>query len=114
MGVGERVGNLARDANRVVDGKLRLALQARAQRLASHERHHKVQQPVRASGVEQRKDVWMLKPCGGPDLAQESFAAERGAEIRVQHPDGDVAVVPQVVRAEDGGHAPAPSSRSMR
>ena len=37
--------------------------------------------------------------------AQEPLAAERGAEVGVQHLDGDVAVVPEVVREIHGRHA---------
>ena len=95
--VAERVGDLARDANRVVHRKLLLALEPRAQRLAGDERHHVVQQSVGVAGVEQRQDVRMLQPRGRPDLAQKALAAERRAEIGVQDLDGDVAIVPEVV-----------------
>ena len=42
------------------------------------------------------------------DLAQEPLGAERGGELRAQHLDRDVAVVLEVVREVDGGHAAAP------
>ena len=39
------------------------------------------------------------------DLGEESLAAEHGAELRLEHFDGDVAVVLHVVREVDGRHA---------
>ena len=58
----ERVGDLARDAHRVVDRELLLALEPLAQRLALDEGHDVVEQPVRPSPrVEQRQDVRMLQ-----------------------------------------------------
>ena len=47
----------------------------------------------------------MLQLRRGPDLAQEPLAAERRAEVGMQHLDGDVAIVLEVVREIDGGHA---------
>ena len=39
------------------------------------------------------------------DLGEEALAAERGAELRVEHLDGDVAIVLEVVGEIDGRHA---------
>ena len=47
----------------------------------------------------------MLQARGGADLAQEPLAAERRAEIGMQHLDGHVAIVLEVVREVDRGHA---------
>lgn len=47
----------------------------------------------------------MLEPGRGLDLAEEPFAAQRGAELGVEHLDSDVAVVPHVVREVYRGHA---------
>jgi hypothetical protein len=49
--------------------------------------------------------VGMLEPRRGLDLAQETVAAERGAQFRVQDLDGDVPVVPDVMGQVDRGHA---------
>ena len=40
----------------------------------------------------------------GLDFAQEPVGAERGPEIGMQHLDGDVALVLEIVREVDGGH----------
>jgi hypothetical protein len=55
--------------------------------------------------VEQREDVWVLELGGGLDLGEEPLGAQRSAQVGVQHLDGDVAVVLQVVREIHGGHA---------
>ena len=45
------------------------------------------------------------QPRGGADFAQEPFATERRAKIGMQDLEGDVAIVLDVVREVDGGHA---------
>ncbi len=47
----------------------------------------------------------MLQPRRGADFAQEPLGAQRRAEIGVQDLDGHVALVLEVVREVDGGHA---------
>ena len=47
----------------------------------------------------------MRQPRGELDLAQESLAAERGGEVRMQHLERDVAAVFDVVREIDRRHA---------
>ena len=47
----------------------------------------------------------MLQAGRGADFAQEPLAAECRAEVGVQYFDRDVAIVFQVVRQVDGGHA---------
>ena len=45
---------------------------------------------IGVAGIEQRQDMRMLQPRRGADLGEEAFAAEGGAEVGVQHLDGDV------------------------
>ena len=104
MRVVERTRHLARDAHGVGDRELPFALEPRAQRLAVDERHDVEQQAIRIARVEQREDVRVLQLRGGLDLGEESLAAERGAEVGVQHLDGDVAIVLEVVREVDRRH----------
>ena len=49
----------------------------------------------------------VLEARGEPDLAQEALGAERIGELGVQHLERDRAVVPQVLREPDRGHAAA-------
>ena len=47
----------------------------------------------------------MLQIGGRLDLGEEALAADHRGELGPQHLDRDVAVVPEVVREVDGGHA---------
>ena len=101
----ERTRHLARDANRLGDRQLAFALESRAECLPRHERHHIVQQAVGVAAVEERQDVRMLQPRGRTDLAQEPLATERRAEVGMQHLDGDIAIVLEIMGEIHGGHA---------
>ena len=46
------------------------------------------------------------------DLALEALGADRGREVRVQHLDRHLALVLEVLREEDGGHA-APAELAL-
>jgi len=52
--------------------------------------------------------VRVLQPGGGLDLGQEPLGAEHGAKFLMQYLDRDLAVVAEVVRQINGGHAPGP------
>ena len=47
----------------------------------------------------------MLEVRGGLDLAQEALGADDGGELGAEDLDGDGAIVLEVVREVDGGHA---------
>ena len=47
----------------------------------------------------------MLEVRGGLDLAQEALGTDDGGELRAEDLDRDGAIVPEVVREIDGGHA---------
>ena len=109
VGVVERPGDLAGDAHRVVHRELLLAGDPVAERLPLDVRHHVVDQWPRSigdrTGVEERQDVGMLQLGGGPDLGEEALGAELGGEIGMQQLDRHLAVVLEVVREIDRGHA---------
>ena len=48
----------------------------------------------------------MLKPAGNPDLAPESLGADGGAELGVEHLEGD-GLAGLVAGGVDGGHGAA-------
>ena len=105
VGVGQRLGGLARDPHGVVDGELLLAVEPVAQRLALDERHHVVEEAARLARVVEAEDVGVLELGGEPDLAQEPLGADGGGELGFSTLIGDLAVVPKVLRQVDGGHA---------
>ena len=103
--VTQRVGHLTGNANGRIDGQLPLAVEARAQRFTGHQRHHVVQQRIRFTGIEQRQDMRVLQLGSRAHFAEEAFAAERHPEVGVEHLDGDVPLMAEIVREADGGHA---------
>ena len=102
----ERVGDLGGDPQRVLDRELLLAIQPVAQRLAVDERHDVEHRAVHLSRVVQGEDVRMLQVGGGADLGEEPRAADDRGELGLEDLHGDLAVVPEVVGEEDGGHPP--------
>ncbi len=108
VSIAQRVGDFARDAQGVGDRKLLLAVEAIAQRLALHQRHHVVQEVARAAGIVERQDVRMPKIRRRFDFAEKTLRANHGAELRQKHLDRDLALVLQVFGEVDGGHATLP------
>ncbi len=105
--VGERVGDLGREAQRLLERDPAVAAQTLAQRLPGHQRHD-VERQLRVAGdagVEERQHVRMIEAGRDADLAEESLVGDRACEIGIEHLDRDVAVVLQIVREEDGRHA---------
>ena len=103
----ERLGDLDGEAKRVGDRQRALARHAVAERLARRHRHDVVQElaVARAPRVEEREDVRVVEPRRDADLPQEALTGERLRELRLEHLDGHVAVVLEVVREVHGGHA---------
>ena len=104
----ERGGERRRDAHRLVDRELFLAIQPRAQALPLDERHDVKEQPAYLSTVEEREEVRMLEVRRDFDLAEEPVGAEDGGEFGVEHLERDAAVVPEIVREVDGRHPTTP------
>ena len=102
----QRVGDVGRDAHRLVDAQLLLAIELGAQRLALDVGHHVVQEAIGGAGVEQGQDVGVLERGGGLDLLDEPVGTEHRGQLGPEHLDGDLAVVLEVGGQIDGGHAP--------
>jgi hypothetical protein len=103
----ERLGDLAREAHRLVHRERPVPREPRAQRLPIDVRHHVVEPPGRVPRVEQGEHVRVLQRRGERDLAQEALRAERHREVRVEHLDRDGTRVAEVAREVDRGHATA-------
>ena len=63
--------------------------------------------PPRLAGVEDRQDVRVLQPRGELDLAEEALRPERQGKLGVEDLERDPAVVLEVAREPDRGHAAA-------
>jgi hypothetical protein len=105
MRVVEGARDFGCDAHGVAYWKPWLSRNSLSQRLAVHERHHVKQRAVGLSRVEERQDVRMLQLRGRADLLEESIGAEQRCQIRMQHVQGDAAIVPDIVREPDRGQA---------
>ena len=112
--VRQRVRQLGGPAQHVRERLRAVAAEAVAQALALHQRHGVPQQRrahARLGGglarIDEGQDVRMLEPCGEPDLAQEPVGAETGGQLGPEDLDRNRAIVAEVVRAVDHGHAAA-------
>ena len=104
MRVAQRVGDLARDLERVVDRELALAVEALAEGLALDVGHDVVDQAIGLVGVVERQDVGVVQPGGDLDLAQEPGGAHLRGQVGAEHLDRDLALVLEVVGQEDARH----------
>src|SRR5687768_6399046 len=90
---------------RFIYREMLVAIQSLAKRFTFHIRHYVVEQSIRVAGIEQRQDVRMVEPRGELYLAQETVGPKRSRQIRMQHLEGDDALVLPVLREIDGRHA---------
>src|SRR5262245_48072642 len=108
VGVGEGVGDLARDLDRRVDRERSLPGQPAPERLALDIGHDVVEDPVGFPGVEDWKDVRMVEAGGDLDLALEAVGSQRGGQRRPVDLERHPTVVLEVPGQVDGTH-PAPA-----
>jgi hypothetical protein len=101
----ERGRDLPGEPERFLHRKLPVAHEPGAERLAGHERHDVIEETIGLPRVDQPEDVRVLQIGGDLDLGEEPPAAEQGGELGVEHLDGDLAAVPQVLGEVDDGHA---------
>ena len=104
VSVVEGIDDLSQDANRFTDGKLALALQFVSQGLALDIWHHEVEKTGSFTRVVQGKDVRVGQPGDDLDLPVEPLGPDRTGDARLEHLDGDPAIMLEVVREEDEGH----------
>ena len=108
MRVVERDRHLDRDLHRVVDRELAFAIEPLAQRFAGDERHHVVQQMIRRlSRIVECQNIRMTDLRGQLDFAAEAFRTECHPEVRKQHLDGYLAIMPEIFREINSRHASA-------
>jgi len=112
MGVPESIGQLARDADGIVQRELPLAGEPLTEGFARDTGHGEPQEPGTSmslgdAAVEDRDDVGVLEPGGELDLAEESIRTEGSRELWAKQLERDRPIVPQVLGEPDGTHAAA-------
>ncbi len=105
MRITQRVSDIFHDLDRRRGFDAGLAEQARPQRFAVDERHDVVQEAGSLSRVMERDDVRVCQASGDFDFLEEPLRAQRRGELRLEHLDGDVAVVPHISGEVHGRHA---------
>jgi hypothetical protein len=105
--VGERVGDILSDPNRVLERELLLAGDPLAQGVSFDVRHHVVQMAVGLAGIVEREDVRVTELSGDLDLPEEALRPKAGRQFAVQHFDGNRSVVPEISGEVNRGHPPA-------
>ena len=101
----ERARHLPRDGERLVQPELLLAIQLVPQRLAADVRQDVPEEALGLPRVDQREDVRMIEPRRDLDLGEEALRAQHGAQLGPQHLERHLAVVLDVAREVDRGHA---------
>ena len=101
---GERVGDLRGHRTASCTGSCPLAGEPLAERLALHERHHVVEEHLRAGPAAMTPESSSPTMCGccslaaTSDLLEEALGAEGRTQLRPQHFDRDFALVLEVLR----------------
>jgi len=106
--VGQRIGDLAKNPDRLGDRHFTFSREPHAKRFAGHVGHHVVQHALGFTGIDQAKDVRVLQLRDDVDLAEKAFRTQGVREVRPQHLDSDMAIVLDVLRQVHGGHAALP------
>ena len=107
VGVGQRVGHLGCDPNRITHRQSLFSRQAAPKRLAIDERHGEPELPVGFSGVVDAEDVGVLQAGAEADLAQETIGPHRMGQLGAENLERHRSVMPEVVGEVHRGHAPA-------
>ena len=103
--VRERVATSRRDAHRVGHGKLPLAIEPCAKRLAFDERHDVEQQTVpRSPESNSGRMPGCCRLRRRPNLGQEPLGADHRGEFSAEHLEGDLSFVADVLREIHGRH----------
>ena len=108
---GQGIGHVAQDPHGIGHRQGALTRDPVAEGCPLDERHDVEQVGagrVRPSGgtrVVERQDVGVLQRRGDADLTEEAVGAHRRGQIGLEHLHRHLAVVPQILRQVDGGHA---------
>src|SRR5215216_4800788 len=105
MGVMESIGDLAGNADSIVERELLLTSHSGSQRLALDIRHGEPEVPTALARLVDAQDVGMLQPGAVPDLPQEPLGPQHQSQMWMHYLEGDRTIVPQVPGQVDRGHS---------
>ena len=105
VGIGQAVGNLPCDSDRILEGQLPFPIQPVPERFAVHERHDVVEESVSLSRIVHRQDMGMSEASGYLNLPEEPLGTKGDGEFGVQDFDGHLPAVFQVIGEVDRRHA---------
>jgi hypothetical protein len=108
MGVGERIGDLARDPASVLGRQAPLSPEALPQRLSLHKRHDIIEEAAGLAGVVEGQDVRMGKACRDLDFPKEPLGTDRRRYFGAEDLDRYRPVMLGIRGEVHGGHATAP------
>ena len=95
---------VAGDLERGLERKLLIPSEPLPKGLPLGIRHHVVEQSVGLSRVVERKHMGMLQRRGDPDLAEEPVTPQHRRQLGLEHLDGDLPAVLQVLGEEHDSH----------
>jgi hypothetical protein len=100
----ERVHHLPQDLHRLGHRQLPLPCEALTKGVALEVRHDVIQESVRPTRIEERKDVGVLEVGGDPHFLKEAVRAQGGGQLRAEDLQGDQALVAKVLGEVDRSH----------
>ena len=104
--VSQRIRHFPKNSDGFRNGQGSPTAKPAAERLAINEWHHVERQAIGGAGIKERQNVRVPKMRGRPNLGDEAVSAYDRRQIAVQHFDGDIALVLDVVRKINGRHSP--------
>ena len=108
----QRIGHLAGDLQRVVNGELFLSTDAIPERLAFDKGRHIVEQTCRRARIEQRENMRVAELGRDLDFTHEPLRTQRHRQIGMQHLHRDRPLMLQVASEVHRGH-PTPSNLAL-
>ncbi len=105
VGMSEGIGHFEGDLDRVLHRQLPLPVDPVPQRLTLHKGHDVVEQPVGLPRIVHAEDVRMLETGGEPDLTLEPVGADARGQFGMQHLDGDIPIVLDILGQKNGCHS---------
>src|SRR4030095_2259233 len=105
VGVAQRIRDLSREAQCVIQRELLLPGDPVAQRLAFDEGHDVVRVAIHLAGVDQPQDVGMLQGGGGLDFPHKPVSSDDRRELWPENLDRYLPVVLEIFGEIDGRHA---------